>query len=121
MDKLMELSVKTEFLCKEWIDFAMQKSDLKKLRLCSVSELKITDIELNAMAIALPELIELDITADITAGALKHFLTANTSLQTIQIRKYGHIGGHLVASMENDEWTIAQINGGVALRRNKKL
>lgn len=120
MGKLTELSVKTELLCNEWIDYAMQKQDLKKLRLISTSEPTITDIQLNAMATALPKLIHLDITADISTDGLKHFLAANESVHTIQIRTYGQIGKHLMASA-NDEWTTAPIRGGVAFQRKMDL
>lgn len=119
MDKLTELHVKTDLLCNEWIDFAMQKPHLTKLHLISISQPKITDIELNALAMALSELIELDITADISADGLKRILVECKSLQTIQIKMYGRNGGHLMAAA-NDEWTVKQIGGGVAIQRKNK-
>lgn len=120
MDKLMELRVKTDLLRNEWIDFAMQRAHLSKLQLISISEPKITDIELNALATALPELIEMDITADISTDGLTRFLVENKSLHTIQIKMYGRTGGHLMASV-NNEWTATQIGGGVSFQRKKNL
>lgn len=120
MDRLKELRVKTELLCNEWIDFAMQQTHLKKLQLISICEPKITDTKLNAMAKALPELIELDITADISTNGLKCILAECKSLEKIQIKMYGRNGEHLMASA-NSQWTAKQIGGGVSFQRKTNL
>lgn len=118
MDKLTDLRVKTELLRNEWIDYAIQKSHLTKLQLISICESNITDIKLNALAAALTELIELDITANISTDGLKRILAECKSLQTMLVKMYGRSGEHLKLASVDNKWTAKQIGGGVAFQRS---
>lgn len=117
--KLTELRVNADLPGEEWLHFAIQQKNLRKLQLNStLIPLDIFGDDLAKIAISLNDLTELDVTVGITPSGLTRFLSLAKQLRKFRIKITDTANFPALRQVAGKKWRVTENSNAIIFERD---